>query len=159
MVRSADAQEERTMRKLIVSVVFAAVLLTAGFQAGRHSQRQYIVLPRTVSAPFSDGVLVGDTLYLAGRIGLDKDGKVPPELEQEVRLALDGMKTTLEKAGMSMEDLVYVQVFCPDVSLFSRFNAVYRGYFGKDLPARAFIGSGALLFGASFEVQGIAVRR
>jgi 2-iminobutanoate/2-iminopropanoate deaminase len=52
-----------------------------------------------------------------------------------------------------------VQVFCSDVSLFDTWNKVYPTYFGKDLPARAFLGSGPLLFGARFEMQGIAVRR
>ena len=61
--------------------------------------------------------------------------------------------------GIAVDDLVSVQVFCPDVSLFQAFNGVYRTYFPKDYPARVFIGSGPLLFGARFEVQGIAVRR
>ena len=59
---------------------------------------------------------------------------------------------------MTMDDLVNVQVFCPDISLFDRWNAVYRSYFKKDFPARAFIGSGPLLFNAHFEMQGTAVR-
>ena len=58
---------------------------------------------------------------------------------------------------MSMDDLVSVQVYCSDVSLFDTFNGVYRGYFHGNYPARAFLGSGKLLFGARFEVLGIAV--
>jgi 2-iminobutanoate/2-iminopropanoate deaminase len=69
---------------------------------------------------------------------------------------LDGFRATLEKAGLTMQDLVYVQIFCSDVSLFDRFNVIYRTYFKEPLPARAFIGSGPLLFGAHFEIQGIA---
>lgn len=72
---------------------------------------------------------------------------------------LDGFRETLSRAALAMEDLVFVQVFCPDVSLFERFNSVYRTYFSHDFPARAFIGSGPLLFGAHFEIQGIAVKR
>ena len=123
--------------------------------------RRYINLPnRPVQAPFSDGVLVGNTLYLAGRIGLDpKTGKPPEKLEDEIRLALEGMKATLAEAGMTMDDIVYFQVFCPDVSMYDKFNAVYRGYFQKDFPARAFIGTGPLLRGGHFEVQGIAVKQ
>ena len=60
---------------------------------------------------------------------------------------------------MTMDDLVSVQVFCSDVSLYGTFNDVYKGYFTKGFPARAFLGSGPLLFGARFEVQGIAVKR
>ena len=60
---------------------------------------------------------------------------------------------------MTMDDLVYVTVYCPDLSLYGEFNSVYRTYFTGEFPARAFIGSGPLLFGGHFEVQGIAVKR
>jgi enamine deaminase RidA (YjgF/YER057c/UK114 family) len=71
-------------------------------------------------------------------------------------MMLDMVEATLKAAGLKMKHLVSVQVFCADVSLFSTFNTIYREYFGKDFPARAFIGSGPLLFGARFEIQGIA---
>jgi 2-iminobutanoate/2-iminopropanoate deaminase len=122
---------------------------------------RHIVLPsRKDTLPYSDAVLVGNTLYLAGRIGIDPEtGKPPIELEKEIRFLLDGMKTTLVAADLTMDDLVSVQVFCPDLSLYDKFNEVYRSYFIKDFPARAFIGSGPLLRGGRFEAQGIAVRR
>jgi 2-iminobutanoate/2-iminopropanoate deaminase len=122
---------------------------------------RHIVLPgRTDTLPYSDGVLVGDTLYLAGKIGIDSQtGKPPEEVEKEIRLLLDGMKTTLAAAEMTMDDLVSVQIFCPDLSLYEKFNEIYRTYFTKNFPARAFIGSGPLLRGGRFEAQGIAVRR
>ena len=107
--------------------------------------------------PFSMGVLAGNMFYMAGHLGIDLVArKVPADVEQEARLMLDGFRATLEKAGLTMQDLVYVQIFCSDVSLFDRFNAIYRTYFSEPLPARAFIGSGPLLFGAHFEIQGIA---
>lgn len=108
--------------------------------------------------PFSNGVVVGDTYYMSGHIGLDPATKKPPaDAEQEARLMLDAFRETLSRAGLGMADLVFVQVFCLDVSLFDRFNAVYRSYFDGEFPARAFLGSGPLLFGARFEIQGIAV--
>ena len=117
-------------------------------------------LTRTDNLPFSDGVLVGDTFYLAGKIGVDpKTGRAPEDVEQEIRLLLDSMKNTLAVVNMSMDDLVSVQIFCPDLSLYEKFNEIYRTYFKKEFPARAFIGSGPLLRGGRFEAQGIAVRR
>jgi reactive intermediate/imine deaminase len=112
-----------------------------------------------VQAPFSDAVLVGNTLYLAGRIGFDpKTGAPPADIDQEIRLLLDGMKETLQAAGMTMDHLVSVQVFCPDLTLYDRFNTVYRTYFGKNFPARAFIGSGPLLRGGHFETTAVAIK-
>jgi len=125
------------------------------------SGRRHIVLPdRKDSLPYSDGVLVGNTLYLAGKIGVDPaTGKAPADVDAEIRLLLDGVKKTLAVAEMTMDDLVSVQVFCHDLSLYDKFNEIYRTYFTKNFPARAFIGSGTLLRSGRFEVQGIAVRR
>ena len=94
-----------------------------------------------------------------GKLGLTPDRKVPPTAAEEARLVLDDVKATLAAAGMSMDDLVSVQIFCSDVAHFEAFNRVYRTYFTKEFPARAFLGAGTLLFGARFEVQAVAVRR
>ena len=60
---------------------------------------------------------------------------------------------------MTMDDLVSVTIYSPDLSLYSTFNEIYRPYFAKGFPARAFIGSGPLLFGMRFEMQAIAIKR
>lgn len=109
--------------------------------------------------PFSRGVQVGDTLYLSGAIGIDDNQKVPESVEDEAKAVLNSVQSVLVQAGMTMDDLVYVQVFCSDVVHYDVFNRVYRTYFKREFPARAFLGSGPLLFGARFEVQGIAVQR
>jgi enamine deaminase RidA (YjgF/YER057c/UK114 family) len=72
---------------------------------------------------------------------------------------MNAIRSNLKAAGMTMDDLVSVQIFCSDVKHYQAFNAVYKTYFTKEYPARAFIGAGTLLFGARFEVQGIAVKR
>jgi 2-iminobutanoate/2-iminopropanoate deaminase len=71
---------------------------------------------------------------------------------------MDQIKAVLAQEKMGMDDLVTVQVFCTDVKYYAAFNEVYRTYFTK-FPSRAFLGSGPLLGGARFEVQGIAVKR
>ena len=148
-------------RPFAAAVGFALGLTVALPAARAGTARRHVNLPgRTAQAPFSDAVVVGDTVYLAGRIGVDpKTGKAPEDVDEEIRLLLDGMKAVLAETGLTMDDLVSVQVFCPDLSLYDRFNAAYRGYFGKEFPARGFIGSGPLLRGGRFEIQGIAVRR
>lgn len=158
------------MRRNEALSILALMALGAGIAALWTSERstraatdhRYINNPgRTDKNPYSNAVLAGDTLYLAGAIGLDpKTGKPPDSVEQEVRNVMDGMKQRLEMAGMTMDDVVWVQVFCPDLSLYDKFNAVYRTYFKEDrLPARAFVGSGTLLAGGHFEVMATAVKR
>ena len=146
---------------IIFFTLSGTLLLICPTHAQSGSDRRFINLPaKAIQAPFSDGVLVGNTFYLSGRIGFDpKTGKPPDSLENEIHFLLDGIKETLTAGGMTMDDLVYVQVFCPDLSLYSRFNAIYSSYFKKDFPARAFIGSGSLLRGGHFEMQGIAVKQ
>ncbi len=108
--------------------------------------------------PFSGAAWVGQTLYLSGTIGLTADQGVPVTAEEEARNVLNNVKGTLEAAGLTMDDLVSVQVFSSDVADYDAFNAVYRTFFTQTYPARAFIGAGTLLFGARFEVMGIAAR-
>lgn len=149
---------------------FVAVVLAVGgiftasgmfSQATIQTTRKVIKMPSPIQAPFSDAILSGNTLYLAGRIGIDpKTGKVPEKIEDEIKLLLDGEKDVLAQAGMTMDDLVYVQIACTDLSLFGKFNPIYSSYFTtKDYPAREFIGAGSLLAGGHFELQAIAVKR
>jgi len=110
--------------------------------------------------PYSDAALVGDTLYVAGRTGIDpKSGAIPQDAQQEIKFLLDSFKAALAKGGMTTDDVVMVQVHCPDLSLYNKFNAAYLTYFSKELPPRAFLGSGPLLGGAHFEMLGVAVKR
>ena len=151
------------MRIRLLSLAAATLLSLMTVSLGAFAESRVYVDGRSATdpdaAPFSGAVLVGDTLYLAGSIGLLEDRTVPKEPADEARLVMDNIKATLEKAGFTMDDLVSVQVFCSDVKHYGAFNEVYRTYFSGRFPARAFIGSGTLLFDARFEVQGIAVRR
>jgi 2-iminobutanoate/2-iminopropanoate deaminase len=122
--------------------------------------RRYINVPNRPSGlPFSDAVLVGDTLYISGRIGLDPATGVAPEsIDAEIGLLFDGFQAVLREAEMTMDDLVWVQVYCPDISLWKQFNAAYVKLFSREFPARAFLGSGTLLLKGRFEMLGIAVK-
>lgn len=146
--------------RILLVIILIGLVTGAAFTQSRQPARRDINLPgRSTQAPYSDAVLVGNTLYLAGRLGTDpQTGKAPDDVEKEIRLLLDGVKAVLAEANMTMDHLVSVQIFCPDLSLYDKFNAIYRTYFNKNLPARAFIGSGTLLRGAHFEMQGIAAK-
>ena len=78
--------------------------------------------------PFSGAVMEDNTLYLSGMLGLI-DGEVPSTPEEETRLIMEQFKVTLAEAGMTMDDLVSVTIYCSDVSHYAAFNSVYRTYF------------------------------
>jgi 2-iminobutanoate/2-iminopropanoate deaminase len=151
----------RRIALALVALVVAGIFTMQG-AAPQAPERKAINLPDdNPQLPFSGAILAGNTLYLSGRIGLDpKTGKAPADVDDEIKLLLDHVKATVVAAGMTMDNLVYVQIACTDLSLYDKFNAAYRGYFTtKDLPAREFIGAAALLRGGHFEIQAIAVRR
>ena len=127
-------------------------------KAAADTSRRYVVSDHADKRPFSQAVLVKDTLYIAGTLGVDKSGAVPADVKAEIKLVLDSLKQTIESAGLKMDDLVSVQVFCTDLGLYDTFNEAYRTYFHGHFPARAFLGADKLLRGAHFEVMGIAVK-
>ncbi len=144
--------------RIVVGVLFLVFCVAAGA-----ADRKYIVKSRASdmkALPFSDAVLVGNTLYIAGHLGLDpKTGTPPASPEDEARLVMEGVKSTVESAGLTMEDVVSVQIFCTDLKLYETFNSVYKTYFHGNYPARAFIGANQLVRGGRFEVMGIAIKR
>jgi len=154
----------RRISFLVVVLAVAGILTVRGAfsQVTIQPTRKAIKLGEmSAQLPFSDAILSGNTLYLAGRLGLDpKTGKAPEKIEDEIKILLDSEKEVLAAAGMTMDDLVYVQIACTDLSLFEKFNPIYKSYFTtKDFPAREFIGAGSLLRGGHFELQAIAVKK
>ena len=145
--------------RLVVATVIGIIVATAA--AAEDSGRQYFAPPAGAGAslPFSEAVMVGDTLYVAGHIGLDpKTQKAAADIDAEAHAVMDAVKHTVESTGLKMDDLVSVTVYCTDLALYDAFNAVYRTYFQGHYPTRAFIGVSSLVRGAHFEVAGIAAR-
>ena len=143
---------------IVAFIPFLTSLLSA--QESKTDRRAInLVREKARDIPLNDAVLVGNTLYISGRGGIDLETmKVPTDPKEEAKLLMEEFKAILSKAEMTMDDLVYVTVYCPDLSLYGTFNEVYKTYFEKDFPARAFVGSGTLLFGIRFEMQGIAAK-
>jgi 2-iminobutanoate/2-iminopropanoate deaminase len=137
-----------------------AVLMLSSVGAAAPTYIPHASLPGATRLPFSDAVLTGDTLYVAGHIGIDaQTGNAAADPGVEARLVMDALKDTVERAGLKMDDFVSLTVFCTDLGLYETFNAVYGSYFHGHHPARAFIGTDKLLRGAHFEVMGVAVRQ
>jgi 2-iminobutanoate/2-iminopropanoate deaminase len=140
-------------------LVFAAVLLSPAAGAAPRNYLDHKAPSGSPQLPFSDAVFSGDTLYVAGHLGIDPHtGNAAADPAAEARLVMDAVKRTVESAGLTLDDLVSVTVYCTDLELYDTFNSIYRTYFHGHYPARAFIGSDKLLRGARFEVQGVATR-
>jgi 2-iminobutanoate/2-iminopropanoate deaminase len=154
------------MKRLGSGLLLAALSVAAGAPpappapaAAERSYLEHPPAPNGPALPFSDAVRLGDTLYVAGHIGIDpRTGNAATNPETEARLVMDAVKHTLERAGFTMDDFVSVTVYCTDLALYDTFNGIYAGYFRRTHPARAFIGVSKLVRGARFEVQGVAVR-
>jgi reactive intermediate/imine deaminase len=115
----------------------------------------------TKGLPFPDGVEVGGLVILSGQIGI-RPGTLelaPGGVEAETRQTFENLKLTLAAHGLSLTDIVRVQVMLADMSEWQRFNAVYLEFFPDAAPARSAFGASGLALGARVEVEAFAVRR
>ena len=118
----------------------AALILLAVFPAIGEKR---IIQPKEFApgGPFNPAVLVDGTLYVSGQIGRDlKTQKVPENFDAEVRQVLDNIGIILREAKMDYADVVSVQVYLTDMSLFQRMNTIYTTYFKTDRPSRTTVG-------------------
>ncbi len=132
--------------------------------AARASAPTYLnsgaVLPTDL--PFSEAVLVGDTLYLSGQIGVVPGTLelVPGGIEPEARRTLENIRLVLEAHAFSLADVVKCTVMLADIAEWGTFNQVYAEFFDAGrYPARSALGANGLALGARVEVECIAVRR
>ena len=88
------------------------------------------------NAGWSHGLLVGDTLYVSGMGGEDAAGKIPATFEAEMKQSLSNITVVLKEAGMSLADVVSVQVYLTDGALFDRMNTVYKATLPDPKPTR-----------------------
>lgn len=147
--------------KLLCLVAALLLASIAGPACAQGAGRTYLTSPmgERHHLPFSSGVLVGNTLYIAGTTAVGPGQKNSLSATQEATAVMDSVRGVVERAGMTMDDVVSVQVFCTDLRDYGAFNRVYATYFHGHYPARAFIGAASLLFGARYEVMGIAVKQ
>jgi 2-iminobutanoate/2-iminopropanoate deaminase len=103
--------------------------------------------------PFSNGIQVGNTLYLAG-----VQGTVSTDIEAETRSALAAIKKVLDAAGFKPSDVVQVTVYLKDVNDFPKMNAAYREFFPDPKPTRTTVEVARLVNDAHIEITSVAVR-
>ncbi len=107
--------------------------------------------------PYTPGVMAGDYLYVSGQGARGPAGEMPAEFDAQVRQTLENVKSVVEAAGLTMEHVVYTQVYLEDITKFDAMNRVYATYFPKNPPARATLGV-AKLPGTPVEINAVAVK-
>ncbi len=111
--------------------------------------------------PMSQGIQIGDTIYTAGQVALDSDGNVvgPGDMKAQTRQVMENLKTVLEAAGSSLEDVVKVVVYVTDMSRMAEVQEVRREYFSNSRPASTGVEITALAFpGLLVEIEAVAVK-
>lgn len=148
------------MKKRGKSMISAAVIaLALSGSAASAASPEFLGNPRLEGTPlpFSEAVRVGDILYLSGQIGIAADGKVPDGMEDQAKLAMDGIGRVLKANGLSYDDVFKCTVMLDDMADWPAFNKVYVPYFKPGrMPARSAFGADGLALGAKLEVECMA---
>ena len=108
--------------------------------------------------PYSPGVFAGDFLYVSGQGGRDAEGKLPATIEGQARQTLQNVKSIVEAAGLTMEHVVYTQVYLDDMAHHDAMDRVWKEFFAKAPPARAVLGIYKLPTDISVEINAVAFR-
>ena len=108
--------------------------------------------------PYSPVVVSGDTVYTAGQIGHDPEGNlVEGGIADQARRTLENVRTCVEAAGCTLDDVVKVHAHLADLGDFPAYNEVYVEFFSKPYPARTSVQAG-LPPGVLIEIEAIARR-
>lgn len=141
-------------------IIFFAFILICGC-GSQPVDREIIQTDRAPAAigPYSQAVRVGNTLYVAGQIGIDPStGNLVEGIEQQTHQVLKNIQAILEAAGFSINDVVQSQVFLADLSHYPAMNEIYASYFKEKPPARAAVQVARLPRDALVEIMVTAVK-
>ncbi|HWY19705.1 MAG TPA: RidA family protein [Candidatus Acidoferrum sp.] len=151
--------QTRMLRLLICAVAVALTISVAG-EPSYGQERKAINLSPARGLPFSDGIVAGNTLYVAGQEGTDDSGKLASGgIGPETTAALENIQKVLKAAGFEMKDVVNVTVYLADIHEFGDMNKVYKSVIPDPKPARATVQAAALVNNARIEISAIAVRQ
>ncbi len=150
------------------NITVLAAILMAAVVAGLLTARPRDPLPQARAInpggspqglPFSRGMLVGNTLYVAGAEGTEKSGKLAPGgIGPETRAALENIREVVTDAGLDMKDVAAVTVYLADIKDFGEMNNTYKTFFPEPRPARATVQVARLVNDARVEISAIAVK-
>jgi 2-iminobutanoate/2-iminopropanoate deaminase len=153
-----------TMQTRIVRLFLCALAITltlgVAWQQGYGQKRKVVNLSSTRGLPFSDGIVAGNTLYVAGQEGTDDSSElVAGGIGPETTAALGNIEKVLKAAGFELKDVVSVTVYLADIHEFSDMNKIYKSVMPDPKPARATIQAVALVNNARIEISAIAVKQ
>jgi 2-iminobutanoate/2-iminopropanoate deaminase len=113
-------------------------------------------LPDGDSSPAEWATMGGNTLYTVS-IPIRSDGSIDDgSIESQTKLTMENLKTIVESAGGTMDDVTQVQVFLTDKSYFDGMNNVYKTFFNEPYPNRATVIAGLLMGDAKIEIVAYA---
>lgn len=138
---------------LVVSLIVVGATFLAPRTAGAQSKRAVNPPGSPTNLPFSNGIVVGKTLYVAGT-----QGTISGDIKKETAGALENIRKIVEAAGFSMADIVAVNVYLADVKEFGAMNEVYREVMPDPKPTRTTVGVAQLIGNARIEISAVAVK-
>jgi reactive intermediate/imine deaminase len=109
---------------------------------------------------YTHGWRVGNTVYVAGQLALDKAGKLvgPNDIAAQTRQIFENMKRILEGAGSKLQDVVKVTVFVTDIRYREPYGEVRQQFFPVNPPASTLVQvAGLAVQGALIEIEAVAV--
>ena len=146
---------------LMLNVFLAILLISCSAQQEQSSlERTIISVSGSVpGAPYSSGILVGNTLYCSGSIGVNTEtNELGDGITEQTRLVLTIIKSIVEEAGFEMKNVVKSTVFLKNIDDYTEMNNVYRTFFPTEPPARETVAVAEIVRGALVEISCIAVK-
>ena len=148
-----------TARVLISAVAITLWLAVISHPVAAQEHKAVNLAPAR-GLPFSDGIVAGNTLYVAGQEGTGAGDKLAAGgIGPETTAALDNIQKVVKAAGFEMKDIVAVTVYLADIHDFPEMNKIYKNVMPDPKPARATIQAAALVNDARIEISAIAVKQ
>ena len=148
-----NALATRSLSRLIALTL--TLVLFSGFSFAQEHRAISLAGPGA-KLPFSDGVVAGNTLFVAGQEGHEGEKLAPGGTGPETRAALAAIERVVTAAGFQMKDIVSVTVYLADIKDFDEMNKVYKAVMPDPKPARATVQVAALVGNAHVEIAAIA---
>jgi 2-iminobutanoate/2-iminopropanoate deaminase len=153
-------QIQMSASRLFVTLFAISLAIGLAAEPAAAQERKVVNLAPARGLPFNDGIVAGNTLYVAGQEGTDDSGKLAAGgIGPETTAALDNIQKFVKAAGFEMKDVVSVTVYLADIHEFPDMNKIYKSVMPDPKPVRETIQAAALVNNARIEISAIAVKQ